>query len=82
MSTDGSTFRIYVASYCPYCTAAKDLLRRKGYAFEEIDVTHDFEARRELAQRTGRRTVPQIFRGEEHIGGYDDLVRYFAEGAS
>jgi glutaredoxin 3 len=65
---------VYSKSYCPYCHAAKALLRKKGVNFTEIDVTTDPEGQREMARRAhGRSTVPQIFIGERHIGGSDDL---------
>ncbi len=66
--------RIYTTPICPYCARAKALLTKKGAAFEEIDVYMDATARKEMWQRSGRRTVPQIFFGERHIGGSDDLV--------
>ncbi len=65
--------RVYTTSDCPFCRGAKDLLRRRGIAFEEVDVTADAESRSWLVETTGRRTVPQIFIGEEAIGGYDEL---------
>ena len=65
--------KIYTSPYCPFCVRAKRLLERKGVAYEEIDVAGDDEARVVLAERTGRRTVPQIFIGDEHVGGSDDL---------
>lgn len=65
--------RVYTTSYCAFCHRAKELLRRRGIAFEEIDVTEDLVAREWLVGASGRRTVPQIFVGEEAIGGYDDL---------
>jgi glutaredoxin 3 len=65
--------RIYTTRICPYCVAAKRLLRARGVTYEEIDVTGDDVQRAWLVQRTGRRTVPQIFIGEEAIGGFDDL---------
>jgi glutaredoxin 3 len=65
--------KIYTTGYCGYCRAAKDLLRRRNVAFDEVDVTGDDEARHWLVGRTGRRTVPQIFIGDEPIGGYDEL---------
>jgi glutaredoxin 3 len=64
---------VYTTSYCPFCRRAKELLRRRGIAFEEVDVTADVEVRSWLVGTTGRRTVPQIFIGEEAIGGYDEL---------
>ncbi len=65
---------IYTTSYCPYCDAAKALLRRKGVAFDEIDLGSDWEQRDAMIERAkGRMTVPQIFIGETHVGGSDDL---------
>ena len=64
---------IYTTSWCPYCSAAKALLTRKGVAFDEIDVDAVDGAREEMVARTRRTSVPQIFVGEEHVGGCDDL---------
>lgn len=65
---------VFTTTYCPYCVRAKDLLKRKGAAFEEIDVTDDTAAREALIERAeGRRTVPQIFIDGKLIGGFDDL---------
>lgn len=67
--------KLYTAGYCCYCHMAKELLRRKGAAFEEIDVTGQDEQRAELSKRAGgRSTVPQIWIGETHVGGCDDLL--------
>jgi len=69
-----SKVRIYTTPICPYCVRAKNLLKKKGAAFEEIDLCADAEARDEmLAKSGGRQTVPQIFIGERHIGGYEEL---------
>ena len=65
--------KIYTTPYCPYCHAAKGLLDDKGVSFTEVDVTGDHEERARLVRVTGQRTVPQIFIGEESIGGYDEL---------
>jgi glutaredoxin 3 len=65
--------RIYTTQTCPYCTRAKRLLQKKNVHYEEIDVSWDDDARMALMERTGRRTVPQIFIGERHVGGSDDL---------
>jgi glutaredoxin 3 len=66
--------QIYTTRYCPYCHAAKTLLKRKGAAYDEIDVGAASERREEMIQRAnGRMTVPQIFIGTTHVGGYDDL---------
>ena len=65
---------IYTKSTCPYCHAAKDLLRQKGAAFEEISVDGDRAGQAAMAARAGgRSTVPQIFIGSDHVGGCDDL---------
>jgi glutaredoxin 3 len=65
---------IYTKSTCPYCHAAKDLLRRKGAAFSEINVDGDRPAQAAMAQKAGgHSTVPQIFIGDAHVGGCDDL---------
>ena len=65
---------IYTKSWCPYCSAAKDLLKNKGAAFTEIDIEAKAGARAEMIQKAqGRSTVPQIFIGERHVGGCDDL---------
>lgn len=65
---------IYSTKNCPYCARAKQLLLRKGAAFREIDVSSDAAAREEMVQKAGgRRSVPQIFIGDRHVGGSDDL---------
>ncbi|HVX92033.1 MAG TPA: glutaredoxin 3 [Xanthobacteraceae bacterium] len=65
---------VYTTPYCPYCTAAKELLRRKGVPFSEINVAGDRDRRAQMIERAnGRMTVPQIFIGTVHVGGYDDL---------
>jgi glutaredoxin 3 len=72
--------KIYTTSWCPYCVRAKRLLDKKGVAYEEVDVEGDDETRARLVQQTGRRTVPQIFIGEHHVGGSDDLHDLEAQG--
>ncbi|MBA4492207.1 glutaredoxin 3 [Paracoccus sp. S1E-3] len=65
---------IYTTPTCPYCQAAKTLLTRKGVAYAEIDVSRDPALRDAMTRRAGgRRTVPQIFIDERHVGGSDDL---------
>jgi glutaredoxin 3 len=65
---------MYTTLICPYCIRAKMLLKAKGVAYEEIDVTRDHETREWLVKATGgRRTVPQIFINEEAIGGFDEM---------
>ncbi len=66
---------VYSTQFCPYCVRAKDLLNSKGLAFEEVRVDRDPELRQVMMQRSGRRTVPQIWVGETHVGGFDDLWR-------
>ena len=69
-----SKVTIYTTKTCPYCHAAKSLLAKKGAAFDEIDVSYDQgERQRMMIKANGRRTVPQIFIGETHVGGSDDL---------
>lgn len=64
---------IYTRAFCGYCSAARKLLKKKGVAFNEIDVTMNQQLRREMIERSGRQTVPQIFIDGRHIGGYDDI---------
>jgi len=71
---------IYTTNYCPYCTAAKALLRRKHVDFEEIDVTDDPARRAEMEQLSQRWTVPQIFIDGQPIGGFDDMNRLDLNG--
>ena len=81
--TDGMTkpVRIYTTNSCAYCLRAKDLLGRKGVEFEEIDVSGDPEMRAKLVEMSGGlRTVPQIWIGETHVGGYTDLAALNREG--
>jgi len=65
---------IYTTPYCGYCAMAKRLLDDKGVRYDEIPVDMDVKRRAEMEQRSGRRTVPQIWIGERHVGGYDDLA--------
>ena len=65
--------RMYTTRICPFCVMAKRLLQAKGVAVEEIRIDEEPDRRDEMMQITGRRTVPQIFVGETHVGGCDDL---------
>lgn len=65
--------RMYTTGVCPFCMMAKRLLQQKGVAIEEVRVDSDMTQREEMMRITGRRTVPQIFVGETHVGGFDDL---------
>ena len=69
-----ATVRMYSTGVCPYCVMAEKLLAAKGVAIEKIRIDLDTEKRGEMMQLTGRRSVPQIFVGETHVGGYDDLA--------
>lgn len=73
--------RVYSTAFCSYCDRAKALLARKGLPFTEIRVDEDPASRDEmLRQSGGRRTVPQIFVGERHVGGFDDLYALDRKG--
>ena len=73
---------VYSSRFCPYCHAAKRLLAARGVAFEEIDVDLQPERRAEMSERAGgRRTVPQIFIGDRHVGGCDDLYALDRSGS-
>lgn len=67
---------IYTKNYCGYCHAAKSLLEQNNMSYEVIEVDRDMEKLQEMYSKSQRRTVPQIFFDNEHIGGYTDLVRY------
>jgi glutaredoxin 3 len=71
---------VYLTDWCPYCARARGLLERKGAKFEVINVDERPEARTEMITRSGRRTVPQIFIGDTHVGGCDDLYALDAAG--
>jgi len=72
---------IYTTPYCPYCIRAKNLLKRKGINFDEIDVSASVALRETMIERArGRYTVPQIFIGDYHAGGSDDLHALDAKG--
>jgi glutaredoxin 3 len=64
---------LYTTGWCPSCARAKALLERKGLKYREINVEDDPGQRAEMMTRSGRRTVPQIFIGETHVGGFDEL---------
>lgn len=72
--------RMYATGSCPYCMMAKRLLTEKGVAFEEIRVDYNPELRAEMMRLSGRRTVPQIFIDDFHVGGCDDLYALDQQG--
>jgi glutaredoxin 3 len=72
--TEASDVIVYSTGWCPYCVRAKALLERKGVPFREIRVDEDPAERQTMLERSrGQRTVPQIFIGDRHVGGFDDL---------
>jgi glutaredoxin 3 len=74
MTSSTPDIRMYTSDACPYCIRAKRLLTSKGVSFEEIHIgLRDMDARRRLAELTGRYTVPQILVDERPLGGYDDI---------
>jgi glutaredoxin 3 len=73
--------KIYTTAVCPYCVRAKQILKAKGVLqIEEIRIDTDTNQRLKMMEITGRRTVPQIFIGQTHVGGCDDLVALDAQG--
>jgi glutaredoxin 3 len=74
------TIEMYTTSWCGYCERARQLLRRKGARYSEISVEGDPGRRAEMIERSGRRTVPQIFIGTQHVGGSDELAELDQSG--
>jgi glutaredoxin 3 len=72
---------VYVSDWCPYCQRAKSLLQKKQVVFSEINVDDDEKYRAEMLARSNRRTVPQIFIGDKHVGGCDELYALDGSGA-
>lgn len=75
-----NTVTIYTTDTCPYCRNAKALLASRGIAAREINVQAEPGTFQEMLSRSGRRSVPQIFIGETHVGGFDDLARLDRQG--
>ena len=71
---------MYANQTCPYCAAARMLLKKKGLTYNEIPVSHDDDKRREMERLSGRRTVPQIFVDDQPIGGFDELYALNQDG--
>ena len=71
---------VYVSNWCPYCERAKGLLAQKNVVFSEINVEDEAKFREEMIARSNRRTVPQIFIGDKHVGGCDDLFELDRSG--
>lgn len=75
-----SKVTVYGNEMCPYCGAARMLLTRKDVEFENIDITFDPRKREEMQERSGSRLVPQIFIGDTHVGGFDELAALEMDG--
>ncbi|MGE8063609.1 glutaredoxin 3 [Pseudomonas sp. NPDC089569] len=75
-----TTVTLYTTETCPYCRSAKALLAGKGIAMQEINIQREVGKLEEMLERSGRRTVPQIFIGDTHIGGFDDLAKLDRQG--
>ena len=71
---------VYTSDWCPYCQRAKGLLTQKNVIFSEINVEEDAKFREQMIARSNRRTVPQIFIGDKHVGGCDDLLELDRSG--
>ena len=72
---------VYATTYCPYCTAAKNVLAKRNIPFDEIDLTHDPKLREEISAKAGGwKTVPMIFLDGKFIGGFDELSKLDATG--
>jgi glutaredoxin 3 len=71
---------MYTTRYCPYCVAARNLLGALGVEYQDIDVGADRALRAEMAQRAGRYTVPQIWIGSRHVGGFEDMEELHHRG--
>lgn len=81
METKQSLIRMYCTAFCPYCVRAEMLLQSKGVeTIEKIFIDRMQDGYAELMQLTGRRTVPQIYIGDHHVGGFDDLAALDAQG--
>lgn len=74
-------FIVYSVNNCGFCEAAKTLLKSRNLSFQEINITNDDKARIELVQKTGHRTMPQIFIDDEFLGGYQELKEYLAKSS-
>ena len=76
-----NTVTLYTTDTCPYCRSAKSLLASKGATMHEINIQREPGKLEEMLERSGRRSVPQIFIGDAHIGGFDDLAKLDRQGA-
>ncbi len=78
--SDSPAITIYSSAICPYCVAAKNFLKSKGRSWTEVRIDVDPAARQAMVERTRRTSVPQIFIGETHVGGYDDMMALHRAG--
>ena len=78
--SDAPAIILYTTAICPYCVAAKNFLKSKGRDWTEVRIDTDPAARSHMMEITGRRTVPQIYIGDTHVGGHDDLVALDSRG--
>ena len=79
-NTDKPEITVYTSQYCGYCSAAKNLLSSKGFEFIEINMQDNHELMLEVMEKSGQRTVPQIFIGDDSIGGYQELLASVVSG--
>ena len=75
-----SEITLYTSAICPYCVAAKNFLKSKGQVWTEVRIDLDFEQRQAMIARANRTSVPQIFIGQTHVGGYDDMIALHRAG--
>ncbi len=71
---------VYSTKFCPYCDRAKSLLQRKGVSYKELKIDQNMSLMQEMVEKSKRRTVPQIFIDDYHVGGYDDMAELDAAG--
>ncbi len=71
---------VYSTNICPYCVRAKSLLQREGIEYEVLNIEQDFSLMEQMMEKSQRRSVPQIFINDYHVGGYDDMAELDAEG--
>ncbi len=71
---------IYSTRICPYCVRAKNFFSKKDIEYTEIMIDSDIALMREMMEKTGRKSVPQIFIGNYHVGGFDDLIEHDMDG--
>lgn len=83
MSTEGTdtpVITLYTTAICPYCVAAKNFLKSKGQSWKEVRIDLDSVEREKMIAKANRTSVPQIFIGETHVGGYDDMMALHRAG--